>query len=194
MTKDKGPLIIVSGPSGSGKSTVIDRVLRTSSRPLHQSVSVTTRAPRDGEENGRHYYFWTRARFEQALQEGAFLEHARVHDNYYGTLRSEVEPYRNQGVAVILVIDVAGAAQMRQACPDAISVFLKTPSPALLEERLRGRRTDPEEVILRRLAAARDEEARSGEYTYQVINDRLDETVAAVQRIIERHFERGSHA
>jgi guanylate kinase len=185
MAKDKGPLIIVSGPSGCGKSTVVERLLESTSRLLRVAVSATTRAPRDGESNGKHYHFWTRERFEQALREGGFLEHEEVHGNYYGTLRSEVDRYREQGIGILLVIDVQGAEKIRKVCPDAVSVFLKSPSPAVLEERLRGRGTESEPAIQRRLAAARAEEARSGEYTYQLVNDKLDDTVAALRRIVE---------
>lgn len=194
MTKDQGPLIIVSGPSGVGKSTVIRRLCETCAWPLRASVSATTRPPRDGEEDGKHYHFWTRDRFERALREGAFLEHAEVHGNYYGTLRAEVEPYRERGTGVLLDIDVQGAEQVRRRCPEAVTVFLKAASPAVLEARLRGRRTESEEAIRRRLAAAAREEAHSGEYQHLLVNAGLDETVAALRQVVERCFERGSHA
>src|SRR5262245_41527303 len=103
----KGPLIVVSGPSGSGKSTVIDRMLKAAADlGLHLAVSATTRAPRKGEEHGKHYYFWSREEFEAEIAQGSFLEHFEVHGNYYGTLRREVEPYRQQGRGVVLEIDV----------------------------------------------------------------------------------------
>ena len=194
MTQDEGPLIIVSGPSGSGKSSVIDAVLRTSGLPLRLSVSATTRPPRGQEQDGREYHFWTRERFEQALREGAFLEHAEVYGNYYGTLRSEVEPYRDRGIGVILDIDVQGAAQVRRLCPDAVSVFVRTSSLAVLEQRLRDRQTDAEAAIRRRLAAAERELARSGEYQYQVVNDDLDRAVAELREILSCHFKGGTHA
>src|SRR5437016_4600439 len=114
----KGPLIILSGPSGSGKSTVIKRLLETTDLPLRLSVSATTRKVRKGEQEGVHYYFWTRPQFEAERDKGGFLEWAEVLGNYYGTLRREVEPYRQQGVGVILDIDVQGAAQVRRQCPD----------------------------------------------------------------------------
>ncbi len=189
-----GPLIIVSGPSGCGKSTVIDRVLRTGDLPLHVSVSVTTRSPRNGEQEGVHYHFWTPERFRQERDAGAFLEWAEVHGNCYGTLKSEVEPYRERGEGVILDIDVQGAEQVRRLYPDAVSVFLCTSSPEVLERRLRDRRTETEAAIRRRLANARGELARRGEYTYQVVNDELGPAVAQLHEIVRRQFERGSHA
>jgi guanylate kinase len=190
----QGPLIIVSGPSGAGKSTVIRRLLEASAGRLRLSVSATTRPPRGREEDGKDYHFWTRERFEQALAEGAFLEHAQVHGNYYGTLRSEVEPYRARGVGVVLDIDVQGAEQVRRHCPDAVSVFLSTSSPAVLERRLRGRGTETEAAIQRRLAAARAEEARSGEYQYRIVNDVLEEAVAGLRQIVDSQLEGGDHA
>jgi guanylate kinase len=194
MTKERGPLIIVSGPSGCGKSTVVRRLLESTDRPLRVAVSATTREPRPGEIDGTHYHYWTRERFEEALGRGEFLEHAAVHGGYYGTLRSEVGRYRDEGVGVVLVIDVQGAAKVREQCPDAVTVFLQSPSAAVLEERLRGRGTESESAIQRRLAAARAEEARSGEYTHVLVNDRLDDTVAALRRIVESQFQGGEHA
>src|SRR5262245_38390903 len=120
MTKDKGPLIILSGPSGSGKSTVIRNLLARGDLPLRLSVSVTTRPSRRGERDGVDYYFWPRERFEAEKGRGAFLEWAEVFGHYYGTLRREVEPYREQGVGVILDIDVQGASQVRGLCPEAV--------------------------------------------------------------------------
>jgi guanylate kinase len=194
MTQDKGPLIIVSGPSGSGKSSVIDGLLRTGGLPLRLSVSATTRGLRGEEQDDRDYHFWTRDRFELALREGAFLEHAEVYGNYYGTLRSEVEPYRDRGIGVVLDIDVQGAEQVRRVCPDAVSVFVRPPSLAVLEQRLRDRHTDTEAAIRRRLAAAERELARSGEYQYQVVNDDLDRAVAELRAIVSQHFKGEPHA
>src|SRR5947199_5185004 len=134
-----GPLIILSGPSGSGKSTVIRGLLADPPGPLRLSVSATTRPPRAGEHDGVEYHFWTRERFEQELASGAFLEHASVHGNYYGTLRAEVEPYLHEGRGVILDIDVQGADQVRRKCPEHVSVFLLAPSLEEYERRLRRR-------------------------------------------------------
>jgi guanylate kinase len=189
-----GPLFILSGPSGSGKSTVLERLLAKTALPLHVSVSATTRLPRGGEVDGQHYHFWTRERFEEARRAGAFVEWAEVHGALYGTLRSEVDPYRAEGQGVILDIDVQGAAQVRRMYPDSVSIFLRTHSLETYEARLRHRRTDSEEAIRRRLATAAHELAQAGEYDYQVINEDLDTAVAEVDAIVRRQFERGNHA
>jgi guanylate kinase len=189
-----GPLIILSGPSGSGKSTLLGRLLAKTDLPLHVSVSATTRLPRSGEVDGKHYYFWTRQRFEEAQRAGAFLEWAEVHGCLYGTLRSEVDAYRAQGSGVILDIDVQGAAQVRRLYPDSVSIFLRTSSLQTYEARLRHRGTENEEAIGRRLVAAARELAQAGEYDYQVINDDLSTAVAEVECIVRRQFERGNHA
>jgi guanylate kinase len=184
----KGPLVILSGPSGSGKSTVLAQLLRTTDVPLRLAVSATTRKPRPGESDGVHYHFWPRSKFEATVAAGAFLEWADVFGNCYGTLRSEVEPFREQGVGVILEIDVQGAAAVRKVCPDAVSIFLKAPSPEIYEQRLRQRHTEDEATIQRRLAGARREEARIGEYDHVVVNDVVERAVAESQAIIRRSF------
>jgi guanylate kinase len=190
----KGPLIIVSGPSGSGKSTVIARVLQemaAAGKPLHLSVSATTRAPRKGEVKGVHYHFWTREEFAAALAAGEFLEHAEVHGARYGTLRREVDNHRERGVGVVLDIDVQGAGQVRKLYTDQVSVFLCASSLDTYEQRLRKRGTETEESIRRRLAGAQRELARAGEYDYRVINDDLDKAVAELRAIVERQFQKG---
>jgi len=124
-----------------------------------------------------------------------FLEWAKVHDNYYGTLRKEVEPFRDRGTGVILVIDVQGAAQVRARCPDHLSIFMRTSAPDLLEERLRARGTEDEAAIQRRLTNARKELERAGEYQVQVVNDDLTLAVARLSELIEGEFRRArNHA
>ncbi|OAI49503.1 hypothetical protein AYO44_18470 [Planctomycetaceae bacterium SCGC AG-212-F19] len=192
-----GPLIILSGPSGVGKSTVIRRVLAMADLPLRLSVSATTRQPRPGETDGVDYHFWDRPRFEKALVAGAFLEHAQVYGNYYGTLISEVEPYREKGQGVVLDIDTQGAAQVKQQCPDVVRVLLRSSSPAAYEQRLRDRHTEDEAALQRRLAGAQREiaAAQAAGYEYEVINDELEAAVAGFRKIVQRLFQRSnSHA
>lgn len=183
-----GPLIIVSGPSGSGKSTLIRRLLDAPAWPLRLSVSVTTRPPRPGEQDGIDYHFWSMADFEKHRDRGRFLEWAQVHGNYYGTLVDEVTPYREKGMGVLLDIDVQGAEKVRAKCTDAVSIFIRTSRFETLEQRLRERHTEAEEVIQRRLRNARAELARAGEYNYQVINDDLDAALANLRGIIGTLF------
>jgi guanylate kinase len=180
----KGPLVILSGPSGSGKSTLTALLIERSERPLRLSVSATTRPARPGERDGVHYHFWAPDAFEAAVKDGAFLEWAEVHGHRYGTLRSEVEAYRDQGVGVLLDIDVQGARQVRQKCPDAASVFVKASSWEAYEQRLRKRRTEDEPAIQRRLEAARRELACVGEYAHVVINDDLESALEQLRTIV----------
>ncbi len=184
----KGPLIILSGPSGSGKTTVTSRLLAVSGLPLRQSISATTRSPRNGERDGVEYYFLSLEEFQQKIAAGEFLEWATVICNFYGTPREPVERLRQQGIGVLLVIDVQGAAQVRKSRPDHVSIFLTTPSLEVLEKRLRDRNSEDEATIQRRLATARKELQRAGEYTHQVVNDDLDTTVRELQTLIEPLF------
>lgn len=190
----KGPLIILSGPSGSGKSTVIARLLERTDLPVRLSVSATTRAPRPGEVDGVQYHFWTRPRFEQAIAANQFLEWADVYGNYYGTLQSEVEPFRAAGQGVLLEIDVQGAATVRRNCPDNISIFLRASSMGEYEKRLRKRHTEDEAAIQRRLAAARTELARQNDYDYIIINDNVETAVAELKTVLRRTLTRSDHA
>jgi guanylate kinase len=184
----QGPLIIVSGPSGSGKSTVIGRLLAEGGLPLRKSVSATTRDPRPGEVDGQNYHFWTRDRFLKELRDGAFLEHAEVHGQLYGTLRREVDPYLARGTGVVLDIDVQGAGQLRKLYPGAVTVFLRTSRFEDYERRLRARHTESEAAIARRLETARAELARAGEYRHEVLNDDLGDAVARLRALAAQAF------
>lgn len=175
----QAPLIIVSGPSGSGKSTLIARVLKDSGFPLRLSVSATTRKPRPGERDGVHYWFWTRQQFQDRLQAGEFLEWAEVHSQCYGTLRREVDEYRQRGIGVLLDIDVQGAEQIRSRYPDCLTIFIQAPSWEAYGARLRKRGTESEEKIAQRLATAKRELERVGEFDCVVVND--DPAIAAEQ-------------
>ncbi len=178
------PLIIVSGPSGCGKSTLIRRLLKERAWPLRLSVSATTRAKRPGEQDGVDYHFWSVPDFLKEKDADGFLEWAKVHDNYYGTPRSEVTPHREQGKGVLLDIDVQGAEQVRKQCPDAVSIFIRTTRFDTLEERLRQRHTETEAAMQKRLQNAKEELARAGEYQHQVINDDLDAALASMRLIL----------
>jgi guanylate kinase len=184
-----GPLIIVSGPAGSGKSTLIRRLLNEKTWPMRFSVSVTTRQPRPGEQDGVHYHFKSVPDFLKIKDDGGLLEWAQVHGNYYGTLASEVTRFREQGEGVLLDIDVQGAEQVRKRCPDAVSIFVRPSRFETLEERLRQRNTESEAAMQRRLANARMELARAIEYDYQVINDDLEIALAQMREIIGPRFE-----
>ncbi|HLJ10367.1 MAG TPA: guanylate kinase [Planctomycetaceae bacterium] len=178
--------VVLSGPSGSGKTTIVERLLERSPVRLVKAVSATTRPPRKNEIDGRNYYFLTPEEFAERKQRGDFLECAEVHGNgnWYGTLKSEVERARKLGGWALLEIDVQGALQIMQSYPGALTIFLRTSSEAEYERRLRGRGTDADEVIERRLANARSELKRAPEYRYQVINDDLDRAVAEIVNII----------
>jgi len=183
MKKTKPLFIVMSAPSGCGKSTLIDMLLQEY-HDIVYSVSCTTRAPRGSEEDGIDYHFLAKERFEELLAEDAFIEHAKVHDNYYGTLRAPIEEVLREGNSMILDIDVQGAAKVRErvrALPDSdplkvgyVDVFILPPSMEELRARLEGRGTDSRESIERRLANAEGEIARAGEYMYRVTNDELD--------------------
>jgi guanylate kinase len=168
-----GCLFIVSAPSGAGKTSLVSALLAADPR-VKKSTSYTTRSPRPGEQNGRHYHFVSPAEFDQMLARGELLENALVHGNHYGTSRQTVENDCAAGTDVLLEIDWQGAAQIRKLKPEAIAIFVLPPSLEVLEERLRGRAQDSPEVIAGRLAAARGEIAHASEFDYVIINDDFD--------------------
>ncbi len=175
-----GRIFIVSAASGTGKTTLVSRLLNTGQH-LRLSVSHTTRPPRAGEEHGRHYYFVSVPQFEQALAEGAFLEHAQVYGHYYGTSVAGVTQLQQQGFDVILEIDIQGAEQVRRLLPDATSIFILPPSLQVLAERLNQRGTDTAEVIATRMSNARHEIEQAYLFDYLVVND---DVVRATQDLI----------
>ncbi len=180
---EKGMLIIFSGPSGAGKDTVLDE-LRKITDKVNVSVSLTTRAKRDNEIDGESYYFVTRDYFERKLGEGGFLEYAEYGGNLYGTPKAPVDEMLSRGKNVILKIEVKGAEKIRKLYPDCVSVFVLPPSMKVLEKRLRGRNSDDEEAIQRRILIAKEEIRRSVEYDYIVINDKLEDAVADLLAVI----------
>jgi guanylate kinase len=173
-------LIVVSGPSGAGKSTVMSRVLNEMDR-LRFSVSHTTRPPRPGENEGVQYFFVSEQRFQELKGQGAFLEWAAVHAHLYGTCRSEYERAVQDGVDLLLDLDVQGAAQVRLKFMDAVTVFILPPSYEDLERRLRAR---GEGTAERRLAAAAEELQLYREYDYAIINDDLERAVESLKAVI----------
>ncbi len=181
----QGMLLVISGPSGAGKGTLAEMLVRRDPS-FHFSVSATTRAPRPGEIQGVHYHFVDDAEFDRLVAEGAFLEHATVHGNRYGTLRSQVEEYLAAGENVLLDIDTQGARQVLSSGVDAVSVFVMPPSYAELRRRLEGRGTETAEVIDRRMANARGEVAEAGRYEYILINYTPPErTFECLRQIVE---------
>lgn len=165
-----GILFIVSAPSGTGKTSLV-KALLARDPGLTLSVSCTTRPARPGEQDGVHYHFLDRDRFQQAIADGDFLEHAEVFGNLYGTRATDVRTCLAAGRDLILEIDWQGARQVREDFPSAVSLFVLPPSIAELERRLRSRGTDSDEVIARRMTQARDELAHYAEYDYLVVND-----------------------
>lgn len=176
-------LFIVSAPSGAGKTSLLRELVPADDR-LCMSVSHATRAMRPGEQDGVHYHFVSVERFEALVGEGAFLEHARVFDNYYGTAEAEVRRQLAQGLDVVLEIDWQGARQVRHRFPEAVSIFIVPPSIAALRERLSGRGQDSDEVVERRMADARSELSHFPEYDYLVINDDFGVALAELKAIV----------
>lgn len=170
----KGNIFVISAASGTGKTTLVSRLVQQHPN-VRVSVSHTTRPPRAGEVNGQHYHFVSKEEFVRLAGEGAFLEHAQVFGNYYGTSYESVQSMCEQGYDVILEIDVQGAQQVRQALPEALSIFILPPSLAVLEQRLRQRQTDSEEVIARRLSEAVDEIQQALTFDYVVSNRSLQQ-------------------
>lgn len=179
-----GQLYVISAPSGAGKTSLVKALLAARTE-LVVSVSHTTRSPRAHEIDGRDYHFVSAAEFQRLASHGAFLEHAQVFDNYYGTGREQVDARLAAGSSVLLEIDWQGARQVRQSVPDCVSIFILPPSRSVLEERLRARGTDSEAIIARRLADAAADMSHCLEFDYAVVNDRFEQAVADLLAILD---------
>ena len=178
-----GNLFVISGPSGAGKGTLLSKVIERIP-DTWVSVSATTRNPRPGEEEGVHYYFLDKDHFLELVNHDGFLEWAKVHDNYYGTLKESVLEHMKAGEQVILEIDVQGALQVRNVIPEAHLVFIEPPSLEELERRLRSRGTESDDVISSRMKTAEVELAQKMEYDIQVVNDDIEQAVNELTAVI----------
>ncbi len=181
---NRGMLIVLSGPSGSGKGTIIKSLLQKRDDTV-LSISVTTRAPRPGEEEGVHYFFRTREEFERMAEHRKLLEYAEYNGNYYGTPEEAIDRWVSEGKNVILEIEVQGAEKVMDYRADLVSIFITIPSMAELERRLRERATETEEMICGRMQVARRELTRAFRYDYVVLNDEVELAVERINTIID---------
>lgn len=185
----KGLLIILSGPSGVGKGTVRQELFEDESLNLAYSISMTTRHPRPNEKEGVDYFFVSEETFKENIEQGELLEYAQFVGNYYGTPKSHVEKLLNEGKNVVLEIEVQGALQVMEKCPHALTIFLVPPSFEELERRIRGRRTEAEEIVKERLDKARKEIETKDEYKYVVENDDVLLAKEKIAKIIKENLE-----
>lgn len=183
MSDSLGTLYVISAPSGAGKSSLVNALIEKTSG-IGVSVSHTTRAKRDGEQDGVAYHFIEKELFVSMVKENAFLEHAQVFDNYYGTAVANIEENLKQGEDVILEIDWQGAEQVRKLIPTSVNIFILPPSLRALEERLRGRGQDSDEIIARRMRDAKSETSHFSEYDYLVVNDDFEDALAELKSIV----------
>ena len=187
----KGCLVIISGFSGAGKGTVV-RELTTRYDNYALSISATTRAPRQGEENGREYFFKTREEFEELIKQDALYEYAQYVSNYYGTPKAYVQQQLDAGKDVILEIEVQGALNVKAKNPEALLLFVTPPSAQELKRRLIGRGTETLEVINERMARASEEALLMDRYDYLIINDKLEECTETIHQLVQREHLRMS--
>ncbi len=181
-----GKLVVLSAPSGGGKSTICRKLLERNP-DFRLSVSATTRPPRHTEREGVDYYFLPEEVFWQKVRAGEFLEYEQVHGNYYGTLKSTVARFLEEGKTVLFDIDVNGALKIKQTYPDALLIFIKPPSLEELVQRLKQRKTEDPASIERRLQRLPEEYGKAKYFDVQVVNDQLDETVREIERLIYAH-------
>lgn len=185
----KGLLILISGPSGTGKGTVCD-LLRQKHPEISYSISATTRQPRPGEQDGVNYYFYSREKFQEMIAKGQLLEWAEVYGNFYGTPKQQVIDRLEAGEDILLEIDTQGALNVMKLMPDGLFIFLLPPSLEELASRLKGRGTETEESLRRRLGAAVDEIKLATKYRYVVINDQVEKAQETIANIIEAEHHR----
>ena len=180
-----GQLIIVSAPSGSGKDTVVKKLIEKSTLPIWVSVSATSREPRNGEVEGKDYYFLSKDDFKKKIDEGFFLEYAEYAGNYYGTPKKYIKEKLDQGIDVILIIEIQGAKKVKEMLPESLLIFIMPPSLKTLVKRLKRRGTDSNEKIIERFHTAYKEINEVTKYNYVVVNDILDDAVDKVDAIIK---------
>ena len=182
--KKTGQVIVISAPSGAGKDTVVKELMKNNPDSRWVSVSATSRAPREGEQEGVDYYYLSKEEFEKKIEEGYFLEYTNYAGNYYGTPKEYIEKKVNKGIDVILIIEIEGAANIKKLIPEAVFIFIMPPSLKELVRRLKKRGTEDNEKILKRFHAAYQEINEVTKYNYVVVNDKLEDAVNKVESIL----------
>ncbi len=183
-SKSFGKLFIITGPSGVGKGTILEKFFHNNKNIIY-SISETTRKPRPGEVNGVNYFFVTKEEFEASIQNDEFLEWAKYSDNYYGTKKKFVLKALSQGADVLLEIETQGAKKIMEKFPDCITIFFTPPNLDELEKRLRGRKTEDEESIQKRLQRVREELKLAPHYKYAIVNDKVEDALEKLQKVYE---------